>query len=219
MWNPRYPGGGPTYNAPAFPGFQTRVQPFGAAQAPQMNQQPQWQLPSPTQPSSPVPTMNSGQQRMRKPALGSAGGAKPQATGVGTMPRTGQVTGSITPQPVYAPWMTNAAANQAQAQFENQATLPGVLKQFDRPGVSRSPGSISMAIPLIAALRGQGAQEAENVRMGDMMTNRQAMLNGQIAQEQEGLNLMQLLARLEQINNQRQMADQSMGVNLLGRFL
>lgn len=130
----------------------------------------------------------------------------------------GNVTGSITPTGVYTPEMTNAAANQAEAEAMRASSLPGLLKQLDRNGVSRSAGSVAAVMPQMAQYQQQGAYDANQIRASDEVANRQSMLNGQIAQDQEGLGLMSLLRQLYGINQSQDTRNLNLGASLLGGF-
>lgn len=134
-------------------------------------------------------------------------------------PTYGNITASIQPQQnVFSPQLTNMAANQAQAEADRFASLPEILKQFDRPGVSRGPGTVSMALPQMAAIRSQGAESAAGIRAGDQLANRQMQLAGQQAQDTEGLGLASMLRRLWGIDQSNQMNDFNLATGMLGRL-
>jgi len=143
----------------------------------------------------------------------------PQSPQPPAAPTYGNITASIQPQQnVFSPQMTNMAANQAQAEADRYASLPEILKQFDRPGVSRGPGTISMALPQMAAVRSQGAESAAGIRAGDQLANRQQQLAGQQAQDAEGLGLAGMLRRLWGIDQSNQMNDFNLATGMLGRL-
>jgi hypothetical protein len=166
----------------------------------------------PGQPQGPSSAPRTPMQRHQMPSIQ---GTTPQAP----QPLLGNVTSSITPMSVFTPQMTNYAANQAQAEYERAASPNFLMKQYDRPGVSRSAGTASAALPMMAALRGQGASEAANIRASDEMANRQSLLAGQKAQDQEGLSLMSLLSMIQGQGRNNEMNDFGATLQLLQGLL
>jgi hypothetical protein len=170
----------------------------------------------PTQvPGQPQGPSSAPRTPMQRPQMPSIQGTTPQAP----QPLLGNVTSSITPMSVFTPQMTNYAANQAQAEYERAASPNFLMKQYDRPGVSRSAGTASAALPMMAALRGQGASEAANIRASDEMANRQSLLAGQKAQDQEGLSLMSLLSMIQGQGRNNEMNDFGATLQLLQGLL
>jgi hypothetical protein len=165
-------------------------------------------------PGQPQGPMSAPRTPMRGPSIGGTTPQAPQA-----QPLLGNVTSSITPMSVFTPQMTNYAANQAQAEYERAASPNFLMKQYDRPGVSRGAGTASAALPMMAALRGQGASEAANIRASDEMANRQSLLAGQKAQDQEGLSLMSLLSMIQGQGRNNEMNDFGATLQLLQGLL
>lgn len=218
MYRPSYQGGGGGgYHPPQGP-WQTPTM-YSQTPGPGMGND----MRVPGQPQGPVGP-NTPPPNITRPPMGQWQGIQgrppiTQQTPQQPQSLLGNVTGTITPMSIFSPQMTNQAANLAQSDYERAASPNYLLKQFDRPGVSRSAGSMSAAIPLMAQLRGQGALEAANVRAGDEMANRQSMLQGQVAQGNEGLNLMQLLSQLQNVGRQNDYNTFSNGLGLLRGFL
>jgi len=96
-----------------------------------------------------------------------------------------QTTGSITQQPAYQSGQTQAATNQAINQALMQGDLRSAMKQYDRPGVSRSAASLSLALPTEASGRIAAADAAAQIPFSAAMTNAPQHLAQQLAREQE----------------------------------
>jgi hypothetical protein len=120
---------------------------------------------------------------------------------------------SITPTPIYTPQMTNQAVNQSFATA--MPDLNSVVKQFDRPGVSRSAGTLAAAMPQMAEGALTAMQAQAEIPLQDMMANQQHLLAGETAREQEGLDLANLLARQGQIQARGQLGLQGQNYNLI----
>jgi hypothetical protein len=214
MYNPSNPNAG-----------MFQVPQFGSSPLGQWGRNRSLQVPStpypqpgggPTQvPGQPQGPSSAPRTPMQRPQMPSIQGTTPQAP----QPLLGNVTSSITPMSVFTPQMTNYAANQAQAEYERAASPNFLMKQYDRPGVSRSAGTASAALPMMAALRGQGASEAANIRASDEMANRQSLLAGQKAQDQEGLSLMSLLSMIQGQGRNNEMNDFGATLQLLQGLL
>jgi hypothetical protein len=112
-----------------------------------------------------------------------------QANQTPVKPGQSTVTTSITPAPIYTPEMTQQAINQARATAAQQANPFFQQKQFDRPGMSRSAGSMGAAMPGIAEAISSGNSAASALQFADAAANAQHMLAAQAAQDQEGLGL------------------------------
>lgn len=134
------------------------------------------------------------------PIGGAAGAAGGESQGDGSFAGQGiaPVSTSITPQDLYTPEQTAHATSVAAGQAFERADPFSAMKQFDRPGLSRDAGSMSLAIPGMAA----GTQGAVNSLyqqpVADAMANNQFRLQGEVARGQEGLNLAQVLRQLQQ---------------------
>lgn len=214
MYRPNYQGGGMGYHPPQGPWqtptlfSQPQVGP-GFGNDMRVPGQPQ----GPSGPNGPVQRPSAG--GYQRPPLSQF--QQPQQQQPQSL--LGNVTGTIQPMSLFTPQMTNQAANLAQADYERAASPNYLLKQFDRPGVSRSAGSMSAAIPLMAQLRGQGALEAANVRAGDEQANRQSMLQGQQAQNAEGMGLFQLLSLIQNQGRANEFNSFQNGLGLLRGLL
>jgi hypothetical protein len=214
MYNPSNPNAG-----------MFQVPQFGSSPLGQWGRNRSLQVPStpypqpgggPTQvPGQPQGPSSAPRTPMQRPQMPSIQGTTPQAP----QPLLGNVTSSITPMSVFTPQMTNYAANQAQAEYERAASPNFLMKQYDRPGVSRGAGTASAALPMMAALRGQGASEAANIRASDEMANRQSLLAGQKAQDQEGRGLMELLSLINSVGQNNQMNDFNLSLGMLRGLL
>jgi hypothetical protein len=150
-----------------------------------------------------------------KPATPAAPGPQQPAPGNGPAAPGGPPTvqTSINPTPIYTPQMTNQAVNQAFATA--MPDLNSVVKQFDRPGVSRSAGTMAAAMPQMAEGALTAMQAQAEIPLQDMMANQQHLMAGEVAREQQGLDLANLLARNQQIATRGQLGMQGQNMNLL----
>jgi hypothetical protein len=130
--------------------------------------------------------------------------------GTGGVP---QVQTSINPAPLYTPAMTNQAANRAFD--ENLVDMRTAMKLGDRPGVSRSAGSISSALPIVGQGLQAGMQARAAIPLQDEIANQQHLFGGEVAREQQGLDLASLLARQQQIQNQANLGLQGQNISLV----
>ncbi len=115
-----------------------------------------------------------------------------------------EITSGITPQPVFAPYQTQTAVNQAMASGQQAALTPG---QGYLPGISQgSPALQSRGVVDQANALASGYQQSEQIRLGDRMTNIQALLQGQQARAQDVLgqagNRFGISATNQQYGNQ-----------------
>lgn len=147
-----------------------------------------------------------------------------QAAPGGTSPTSpGQslfnVQTSITPEPMYSAQQTQYAKNQAMADAYQQSSMPWLLKQFDRPGSSRSAGTMAAALPQYAqGIAGAGlAQQA--IPFQDAAANAQQLLQGQTAREQEAQGLAGVLAGFQGSNLNFQTAQRNQLLNLLQQLI
>lgn len=128
------------------------------------------------------------------------GGARPFSGALNAVPAgsfdSGQITTSIQPQPIYEPWMTQYATSQLQADQLRSADPFYAQKAFDRPGVSRSAGTLSAAMPGIARARAASRAIGAGVPMADAIANAGNVLGGQLEREQEALGYGSLYARI-----------------------
>ncbi len=131
---------------------------------------------------------------------GAAGGMG----GAGSMPN---VQTSINPSGVFNQNQTQQSINQTRALAQQHADPRSAMKQFDRPGVSRSAGTMQAAMPQIVQGRAQAAMAPATIGLQDAQTNAQQLLQGQTARENEGLSLAGLLGQQQQIgiNERNQM--------------
>lgn len=119
---------------------------------------------------------------------------------------TSNITTGIQPRPLYDPTQTQHAINQHVAQAQRTGNLRYQMKGFDRPGVTRSAGTMSAAMPAYSAARMQAMLAGPQQQFGDDMANAQFMHQGQMAQGQDALgqagNLLQL--QNQQMNQRNQ---------------
>lgn len=113
---------------------------------------------------------------------------------------TPNIQTTITPQNVFTPQQTTSAVNQAIAQAQMQANPRLLMKQLDRPGVSRSAGQLAAIAPQAQDIMSQAALAAQQIPFSDAATNAQNMLRGETARDQEGLGLAQILAQMNAAN-------------------
>lgn len=143
----------------------------------------------------------SGYQTAAPPVSGAT-----PAAGTGTVPpaapysNQSQVQTNITPQSIYTPEMTQWAVNQAVA--DNTPDLRNAMKQFDRPGVSRGSGTMAAAMPAVAASQLAQREAAANIPFLDNMANQKHMMSGEIARENQALEMGNLLNRLNSTRQQ-----------------
>src|SRR5690606_33046579 len=109
----------------------------------------------------------------------------------GPRPPAPQVNTSINPNDIYTPRMARAAANHAYAQAFQRANPVALMKQYDRPAVSRSAGTMSAILPEMSALLSNAREMATLIPFQDAAANAQHRLQGQIARESEGQSLME----------------------------
>ncbi len=96
-----------------------------------------------------------------------------------------EITSGINPQPVFQPYQTQTAVNQAMGSAQQAALTPG---QGYLPGIGQgSPALQSRSVVDQAGELASGYQQAEQIRLGDRMTNVQALLQGQQARAQDVL--------------------------------
>lgn len=121
------------------------------------------------------------------------------------------VTTSITPGTIYSPQATQHAVNQARATAAMNANPLFAQKQFDRPGLSRSVGTMAAAMPTIADALSSGRAAATALPFADAAANAAHLLAGQTARDQEGLGLAsinQMLSATQQNFDQSQRQNQ-----------
>lgn len=166
-------------------------------------------------PSRVRPLVSESSSRLRTPATYTNPGAKPSSggiTGGAGVPRLssfgagnvgglgnfqgGQISTSIQPQGIYEPWMTQYATNQLRADALAGADPFYAQKAFDRPGVSRSAGTLSAAMPGIARSHAAARQIGAGVPLSDAIANYGNVLGGEIEREQEALGYGSLYARM-----------------------
>lgn len=124
---------------------------------------------------------------------------------------------NISPSPIYTPNMTQLAVNQAVA--DNTPDLRNAMKAFDRPGVSRSAGTVAAAMPTVAASQLAQREAAATIPMLDEIANQKHQLAGEVAREQQALEMGNLLNRLNQTRQQQQIGNAQNQLGQLGNGL
>lgn len=131
-----------------------------------------------------------------------------------------EINTSITPNNIYTPEMTRAAVNQAAATQHQQGSLPYLLDQVARPGMSsRSPYMISRTLPAVAATDAAARQAQVDIPFSDAQANLQNMLAGQVAREQEAQGLYGVQLGQDHINRNTQLSNAGNLLGLLGQFI
>lgn len=142
------------------------------------------------------------QNRMNRPAQApyaqvqrsSASGSPFSVPGLGT------VNTSITPGTIYSPQQTHVAANQAMASFDRGSDPHFLMKQYDRPGMSRDVGSFANIMPDLVGNEVGRRNAMVGIPFSDEQANIRQLLSGQVAREGEGIGLAQVLQRLNETN-------------------
>jgi hypothetical protein len=148
-----------------------------------------------------------GMQPMRPPQAnfnnsGMQNANPMQQRGPISTPQAGMnINTSIQPKPIYEPWMTQRGMNQIGADAAQASNLPYLMKQFDRPGMSRSEGSLGLAGPMAANMQANAGIDQGNLMMDDMFANQKQMLAGEIARGQEGRSLGGLSLALQEMQD------------------
>ena len=149
-----------------------------------------------------------------KPGGGSGATGSPRGTvaGGGFVPTS--VAGQTTPAspgglfgntPVFSPQDTARSEYTIRAGADRASNLPFVMKQFDRPGMSRGAGNVASAAAQIASTQSQGRENAANQFVDDYMTNQRFALDAQMARERERLGLGNVEARLQEMIQRQQL--------------
>ena len=107
--------------------------------------------------------------------------------------------GTATIEPLYSAADTAARTAQAAAQFNNDPN--SLMKQFSRPGRSNDSGTLSATLPQMSAAGAGMATATEQIPFQDNMANQQFALSQQQQQGNEGINLMNLLSRIQGTND------------------
>ncbi len=162
------------------------------------------------------PTRGVGtQQYPGPPGSGPGGGSyfnPGGAAGGGSQPSYGstvQIGGNaIQPKPVYSSSLTNQAMSQIGAENRQSGNLLYNMKQFDRPGVSRSAGSAYAAMGPASQYNVAADSGMANQFLDDTVANEQNMLMGQIARDRESQGLGNLLARSREGDHRKYLSDQ-----------
>lgn len=126
---------------------------------------------------------------------------------------------SITPGGIYSPLQTRAATNQAIAAQHAMADPYTQLKQFDRPGSSRSSANAALAMPGIQAGRLGAAQASFEIPFRDAQANLQHLLAGETAREGEALDWGSILARMMEQQSRLRTSQLGQGVGILDFLL
>ena len=126
---------------------------------------------------------------------------------------------SIQPRQVYSPGLTKRAVNQGRASLARQFNPLALAKQFDRPGVSRGPQTGARLAPLMAQGFAANAALGPNLRFADDSANRQMMLQGQAARDQEAGQWGDLMSRGQDAFWQSNFGNIQTLLNLLSGFM
>ncbi len=171
---------------------------------------PEFRPQLPAQPPAPT-TAEDGQSGTRPVWIPGRGWSDRQWQAYGQQPQqqpggfpSPEITSGINPQPVFAPYQTQTAVNQAMGSAQQAALTPG---RGYLPGISQgSPALQSRNVVTQAGALAGGQQQAEQIRLGDRMTNVQALLQGQQARAQDVLgqagNRFGISATNQQYGNQ-----------------
>lgn len=109
---------------------------------------------------------------------------------------TPQTSITVPPEGIYSPRQTQAATSQAIAAQHARGDLRQAMKQFDRPGISRSAGSVAAALPTVMQANTAAAQAATSIPLLDAIANAQHILGAQQARENEAIGMGGLGMRL-----------------------
>lgn len=90
---------------------------------------------------------------------------------------------------VYTPTMTAQAVNQARAQSAMQGNPEWLARQYDRPGMGRTAGTMARVVPQMAQARAQGDLAAAQIPWEHAMANQQNALAGQAQRSQQAQGL------------------------------
>jgi hypothetical protein len=135
-------------------------------------------------------------------------------------PAFGAIQTSITPTNIYTQQQTNRQINQRRALAAQAASLPWLLQQGARQGVSqRSPSAIGRAIPQIGAMQTEIARAPVEQQFADDAANIDHYRAGQVAREQEAQGLAGGLLRMQDMNRVLQGTRGSILSSLLSRFM
>lgn len=158
-------------------------------------------------------------QYARKASAMVPQGAAPAQPGQSPGQSLFNVQTSIEPQPIYSPIQTQYSKNQAMADAYQQSSFPWLLKQFDRPGMSRSQGTIGAATPQYVQGLANAGMAQQAIPFQDAAANAQNMLQGETAREQEAQGLARVLAGFQGSNQNAQIAQQNQLLSLLSQLL
>lgn len=128
-----------------------------------------------------------------------------------SQPSSGSVGGSMasvssTPRRdyVFTGDQTGSQVASAMATAHQQADPDWQMKQFIRPGMSRSAGTLAKALPSITQARTAATAAAYGLPLLDHAQNLQMALDAQYQQGQEALSLFNLARRLQRTNDYQQ---------------
>ena len=154
--------------AGVWPGMQTQA--FGGGQA-----APWPDMQATTFPTGAIPPITAGAPQQQASQQQFPGQQQQQP-----------ITSGINPPPVYQPYQTQGAINQAMGLAQQQALTPSF---GGTPGLGgSSPGlQFGNAMDSAAALAG-GYQQAEGIRLGDRAANLQQSLGGRVGAIQDMLS-------------------------------
>lgn len=146
-------------------------------------------------------------------------GAAPAQPGQAPGQSLFNVQTSVTPQPIYNQQQTQYSKNQAMADAYQQSSFPWLLKQFDRPGMSRSAGQMGAALPQYAQGLSNAALAQQTIPFQDAAANAQQMLQSETSRESEAQGLARVLAGFQGSNQNAQIAQQNQLLSLLSQLL
>lgn len=129
----------------------------------------------------------------------------------------GQNVGStITPEGIFNNTHTQHAINQAAAKAFASSNPDYAMKRFTRPGFSRDAGTLSLAVPQIAAGSTAARQAQASIPMSDFFQNMGHLLEGEVAQGNEALGLAEVLRRNQNTQRSSQLSALNTILSILG---
>lgn len=159
---------------------------------------------SPMQARGPQPVQTA---QATSPVIGNIGSSN-----------VGNVRTTINPQRLYSDLQTQQAENLIRAEAAQNANLPYLMKSMDRPGVSRGAGQMAMAGAKAGNILSAGDEGAANLFFQDYLANQKHLLEGQTAREREAIGLSNILARLQEAQQEAEMRSLSNQMGLLSGF-
>lgn len=134
-------------------------------------------------------------------------------------PEFGNIQTSITPTEIYTQQQTQRAINQRRAMASQAASLPWLLQQTARQGVSqRSPSQYGRVLPQVGMMQSEIARAPVEQQFADDAANMDHYRAGQVSREQEAQGLAGALLRMQDMNRVLQGTQGSILSGLLSRF-